>query len=143
MTPPADASQGTQDPENLRDSERAPIRLRVDYAKMNAFFADYTLNISKGGTFIKTASPLEIGTRCVFSFSLPALSEPLQLEGEVAWVLPVDAARIRGEEAGMGVRFVFADAAAQRSVEELVERMMEESLGREVAHALLKKKQTP
>jgi type IV pilus assembly protein PilZ len=113
------------------------MRLRVDYERMNSFFADYTKNISKGGTFIKTARPLEIGSRCQFSFTLPALSEPLVLEGEVTWILPVEAAERRGEEAGMGIRFMFKDAAARREFEELVERMMAESLGPEAARALL------
>ena len=127
------------DPEELRQSPRAPVRLRVDYERMNSFFADYTKDISKGGTFIKTARPLAIGTRCQFSFTLPALSDPLVLEGEVTWILPVEAAQARNEDGGMGIRFLFASAAAQREFEDLVERMMEESLGPDVAHALLRR----
>src|SRR5216684_2659017 len=100
MSPPGERPR----PEDLRTSTRAPIRLRVDYERMNSFFADYTSNLSKGGTFIKTT---------------------LQLEGEVAWVLPVEAADARGEEPGMGVRFLFKDRVAQREFEDLVERMME------------------
>ncbi|TMA27821.1 MAG: TIGR02266 family protein [Deltaproteobacteria bacterium] len=126
-------------PDDLRKSPRAPIRLRVDYERMNSFFADYTANISKGGTFIKTERPLPIGTRCLFSFSLPALSEPLQLEGEVSWILPPETARERGENPGMGVRFLFSERAAQREFEDLVERMMEQSLGEEVAQGLLER----
>ena len=126
-------------PEDLRTSYRAPLKLRVDYERMNSFFADYTKNISKGGTFIKTARPLSLGSRCQFSFTLPALSEPLVLEGEVTWVLPVEAAQARNEDPGMGVKFVFQDAQAQRDFEELVERMMEDSLGPEAARALLKR----
>src|SRR5437660_11694561 len=84
-------------PEDLRSSIRAPLRLRVDYERMNSFFADYTKDLSKGGTFIKTARPLAIGTRCQFSFTLPALSDPLVLEGEVTWQLTADAARARSE----------------------------------------------
>jgi type IV pilus assembly protein PilZ len=133
MSPPAERPR----PEDLRSSTRASIKLRVDYERMNSFFADYTTNISKGGTFIKTARPLEIGTRCSFAFSLPALSEPLELDGEVAWILPTEAAETRGEEPGMGVRFLFPDRVAQREFEDLVERMMEESLGVEVAQGLL------
>ena len=30
------------------------IELTVEYKRMNAFFADYTKNISRGGTFIRT-----------------------------------------------------------------------------------------
>ena len=123
----------------MRQSARAPLRLRVDYEQMNSFFADYTKNLSKGGTFIKTARPLEIGSRCHFILTVPALSDPISLEGEVAWVLPPDAARAGGEDPGMGIKFVFASDAARRELEALVERIMEESLGPEVAQGLLRR----
>jgi len=106
---------------------------------MNAFFDDYTKNISRGGMFIKTPRPLEPGSRCQFSLSLPALAEPLLLEGEVAWILTPEEAERRSADAGMGIRFVFADEAARRDFEKLVERMMEESLGPEVARGLLRR----
>lgn len=124
-------------PEDLRTSFRAPLKLRVDYERMNSFFADYTKNISKGGTFIKTARPLDIGARCQFTFTLPALSDPLVLEGEVTWQLDPDAAAARNEDPGMGVRFLFKDAAAQKEFEDLVEKLMEDSLGPEAVKALL------
>src|SRR6266478_868010 len=111
-------------PEDLRQGQRAPVRLRIDYEQMNAFFADYTRNISKGSTFIKTSRPLEVGSRCQFSLSLPALPVPLVLEGEVVWILSAEAAQQSGAEPGMGIRFVFAD---------------EESLGAEVARRLLRR----
>ena len=126
-------------PDDRRSTPRGPIRLRVDYERMNAFFADYTKNISKGGTFIKTARPPEVGTRCLFSLSLPALPEPLLLDGEVAWILAPADAEQRDAEPGMGVRFVFADEAARRDFERAVERMMEESFGSQVAQRLLRR----
>jgi type IV pilus assembly protein PilZ len=122
-----------------RHGQRAPVRLRVDYQRMNSFFADYTKNISKGGTFIKTARPLSVGSRCQFAFALPALPDPLMLEGEVAWILTPGEAQQRDAEAGMGIRFVFRDAAAQRELAGLVERMMTESLGEEVTRGLLRR----
>ena len=124
-------------PEDLRSSVRAPLRLRVDYERMNSFFADYTKNISKGGTFIKTPRPLPVGTRCQFSFTLPALSDPLVLEGEITWLVSPEDGQQRNEEPGMGVKFVFKDDAARREFEELVEKMMEDSLGPETTKALL------
>jgi len=127
------------DPADLRQGVRAPIKLRVDYERMNSFFADYTKNISKGGTFIKTARPLDLGTRFTFALTVPALSEPVQLTGEVTWTLTPEQAAARGEEAGMGIRFIFEAASEQSDLEALVERMMEESLGREVTRGLLKK----
>ena len=127
------------DPEELRQSPRAPVRLRVDYERMNSFFADYTKNISKGGTFIKTPRPLPVGTRCQFSFTLPALSDPLVLEGEITWLVSPEDGQQRSEEPGMGVKFVFKDDAARHEFEELVEKMMSESLGPETTKALLRR----
>jgi type IV pilus assembly protein PilZ len=115
------------------------LRLRIDYERMNAFFADYTKNISKGGTFIKTTRPEGVGTRCQFALSLPARSEPLLMEGEVVWALSAEQARQSGAEPGMGVRFVFADDAGRRRFERVVERMMEESLGPTIARRLLRR----
>src|SRR5262249_3836697 len=68
-----------------RTHPRAPIELKVDYKKLNSFFADYTRNISKGGTFIKTKKPLPVGTRFLFKLSIPGRAEPFELLGEVAW----------------------------------------------------------
>ncbi len=130
----------SEDPENLRATVRAPVQLRVDYERMNLFFSDYTRNISKGGTFIKTSRPLPIGTRFLFSMAVPALSEPVQLDGEVTWILPAEAAVPRGEDPGMGIRFLFRDAQARTDFEDLVARMMEESLGVEVAQELLQRR---
>ena len=123
---------------DLRTASRAPIKLRVDYERMNSFFADYTKNISKGGTFIKTVRPLPIGTAFLFSLSVPALSEPVQLTGEVTWVMNPELALKKGEDPGMGIRFIFADAGARLEFEALVERMMVESLGPEVTRGLLR-----
>ncbi|HWE23639.1 MAG TPA: TIGR02266 family protein [Myxococcales bacterium] len=123
-------------PPDRRTAPRGPIRLRVDYERMNAFFADYTKNISKGGTFIKTSRPLPVGTRFLFALAVPALSEPVTLDGEVTWVLKADDAG-EGQDPGMGIRFVFASAEQRKDFEGLVERMMEESLGQYVTRGLL------
>ena len=50
---------------------RRPIELKVEYKRLNTFFADYTKNISRGGTFIKTARPLPIGTEFLFKLFIP------------------------------------------------------------------------
>src|SRR5262249_50944435 len=70
-----------------REHFRAPIELKVEYKKLNTFFADYTKNICKGGTFIKTKKPLDIGTEFLFKLSVPNLGEPLALRGQVKWVM--------------------------------------------------------
>ena len=43
-----------QDSDDRRGDPRQPIELKVEYKRLNAFFADYTKNISRGVTFIQT-----------------------------------------------------------------------------------------
>src|SRR5262245_64738923 len=75
-----------------RGADRAAIELKVEYKRLNTFFADYTRNISKGGTFIRTDRPLDVGTEFVFALTIRGLEEPLRLKGRVKWIVtPADA----------------------------------------------------
>ncbi len=116
-----------------RLSSRAPIELKVDYKKLNSFFADYTKNISKGGTFIKTNRPLPIGTRFLFKLFVPARIEAFELTGEVVW------SKTEGEESGMGIRFIYEPGQDRAEFEAVVEKLMVSSLGVELASRLLNK----
>jgi type IV pilus assembly protein PilZ len=114
------------DSEDRRQHARRPIELKVEYKRLNAFFADYTRNISNGGTFIRTDKPLGIGTEFVFKLAVPRLEEPLSIRGQVKWV--VEAGNPE-EEPGMGIKFLYRDASERRVVEEIVEKLMVDSLG--------------
>src|SRR4051812_10804400 len=114
-----------------RTSPRAPIELKVDYKKLNSFFADYTKNISKGGTFIKTKKPLPIGTRFLFKLTVPQREAPFELLGEVVW------SKADGEEPGMGIRFIYGDDGQREQFEGVVEELMADSLGSDLTRKLL------
>jgi type IV pilus assembly protein PilZ len=116
-----------------RQHTRAPIELKVDYKKLNSFFADYTKNISKGGTFIKTKKPLSIGTRFLFKLTVPQRAEPFELLGEVVWSKP------DGDEPGMGIRFIYSNDSQRSEFEGVVEKLMADSLGADLTEKLLKK----
>jgi type IV pilus assembly protein PilZ len=116
-----------------REHARAPIELKVDYKKLNSFFADYTRNISKGGTFIKTRKALPVGTRFLFRLTVPGRPAPFELAGEVIH------ATSSGDEPGMGIRFVWADLRDRGAFEATVESLMSESLGPQLARKLLRK----
>jgi len=116
-----------------RASPRAPIELRVEYQRLNTFFADYTKNICKGGTFIKTKKPLEVGTEFLFKLMVPHLPEPITLRGDVRWTLregeePPDGIAA-DHEPGMGIRFIYNDPTERMLVERTVEKLMVDSLG--------------
>lgn len=109
---------------------RAPIELKVEYKKLNSFFADYTKNISKGGTFIRTERPLPVGTEFLFRLVIPHLAEPVELQGTVVWINSrEEKARPDVEELGMGIRFVYRDGEQRRQFMQMVEKMMRKSLG--------------
>ena len=116
-----------------RDHPRAPIELKVEYKKLNTFFADYTKNICKGGTFIKTKKPLDIGTEFLFKLSVPNLEEPLALRGQVKWVMregePPPEGVPADHEPGMGIRFIYETDDQREAVERTVEKLMVDSLG--------------
>ncbi|HXN40404.1 MAG TPA: TIGR02266 family protein [Myxococcaceae bacterium] len=118
-----------------RTQPRVPIELRVDYKKLNSFFADYTKNISKGGTFIKTEKPLAIGTRFLFRLTIPHRDAPFEVLGEVVW------SKTEPPDPGMGIRFIYEHDTQRSEFESIVEQLMEESLGPELTHKLLNKPQ--
>lgn len=119
-----------------RNEARTPIELKVEYKRLNSFFADYTKNISRGGTFIRTDRPLDIGTDFVFRLGVPTLPEPLVLTGKVQWVITPEQATDE-QEPGMGIGFVFASEAERQRVEGAVEKLMIESLGAVLHRKLL------
>lgn len=116
-----------------RRAQRAPIQLKVEYRRLNGFFADYTRNLSRGGTFIRTERPLPVGTVFEFQLFVPHLPEPLAVRGEVSWIVPADQATAE-QEPGMGIRFV--DEGSEL-LDRTVERLMVESLGPALSSKLL------
>lgn len=121
-------------PRQTRAHARAAVELRVEYKKLNAFFADYTRDISKGGVFIRTDKPLPIGTRYLFKLTVPQRPEPFELLGEVAWT------STDTDDCGMGIRFIYADDAQRSDFEATVERLMVRHLGPELTEKLLHQK---
>jgi type IV pilus assembly protein PilZ len=121
------------DPNDRRREARAPIELKVEYKRLNTFFYDYTKNISKGGTFIKTKKPLPIGTRFLFKLTVPQREAPFELLGEVVW------SKGDAEEPGMGIRFIYSSEGQRVEFETVVERLMSDSLGAELTEKLLNK----
>jgi type IV pilus assembly protein PilZ len=139
---PDDQVISQEEPDEPGDDRRTALRhkiaLRVDYKRMNTFFADYAKNISKGGTFIKTSKPLDVGTEFVFVLSIPSQIDQLQLKGTVMWT--VDETQATEERPpGMGIRFNFTDDGEKKQLEGFVGKLMADKLGSHVAQKLLGK----
>ena len=129
---------GPDSHDERRRGQRAPIELKVEYKRLNTFFADYTKNISRGGSFIGTDKPLPVGTEFVFALGVPNLPEPLRLRGKVIWVTPAGEAT-KANPAGMGIEFQY-DVHERRQKEAAVERLMTAELGEHLTTKLLGRK---
>lgn len=104
-------------PEDRRQHARFDASsISVDYASGETFLFAYLQNISEMGIFIRSDSPLEIGSRLRLRFNVED-GEPVEIDGEVVWVNPI---RPDGDNLnpGMGVRF-------QNLTPELRERVVE------------------
>ncbi|MFI5290525.1 MAG: TIGR02266 family protein [Polyangia bacterium] len=84
-----------------RRQPRLPISLKVQYRTTGAFLIAYSINLSKGGIFLETSEPLEVGEHVSLQFEVPG-GGSLDVDGAVAWV------RLGSEDGlpdGMGVQF--------------------------------------
>jgi len=140
-------SSGSGSDDERRRENRAPIELKVEYKRLNTFFSDYTKNISKGGTFIKTERPLDIGTLFVFKLLVPGAVQPIELRGEVRWVVrsgePAPPSVADGHDTGMGIRFVYDVPEQRAAFERQVQKMMVDSLGQLIYSRLLASSREP
>lgn len=118
----------SDDDDERRNHARVPIALKVEYKRLNSFFADYTKNISRGGTFIRTSNPLAIGTEFMFHLRVPKLEKPLSIKGKVQWVV-ADADSTEEQDPGMGIGFVYDSEADRDKIANVVEKLMVDSLG--------------
>ncbi len=87
---------------------RRPAKLRISYKKASTFKREYTRNLKRGGTFIKTKKPLDVGRDCVLHLTVPGLADALELRGSVVWSSK-GVEVMAGQEEGMGIKYDPAD----------------------------------
>jgi len=99
--------------EEKRRAERLIINKEFD--NFEAFVEEYVTNISRTGVFIKTKSPLSIGTRVRLRFSVIMTEiETVEGEGEVV--------RVQDDPPGMGVVFTSLTSYSAGLLEKLLTR---------------------
>lgn len=114
----------TREPTHIderRADPRTRLTLKVEYPSAKGFLHDYTVNLSRGGTMLRTGRELHPGDPVLLELSFPGLVDPLALAGEVRWV--------KAEEDGehtVGVIFDLQDAHVRETLEALVGRVRSE-----------------
>ncbi|NNL84296.1 MAG: hypothetical protein HKP27_01520 [Myxococcales bacterium] len=101
-----------------RAAARVPTRLVCAFSERGACRESIATNLSPGGVFLRTVSPLPVGSELRLKL-IRTTGDPLWLEGVVV-SNHVDL-ELEGREAGMGVRFVKLDDAQREGVEKLYE----------------------
>jgi uncharacterized protein (TIGR02266 family) len=85
---------------------RTPVTLKIKFksATLDQFIERYSVDVSRGGIFIRTKEPLPVGTQLRFEFQLQDAQPLIGGEGTVVWIREHDPSRT-GVAPGMGVRF--------------------------------------
>lgn len=100
---------------NQRSHER--MNINTEFGSIEEFIAEYVSDISRGGVFIRSKSPLPVGTKVNLKFSV-ILDDFETIEGEGEVVRLVD----NDERQGMGVRFTTLTERSRELIEELCKR---------------------
>lgn len=115
--PGGSAGQPARRRAELRDNrkhQRVAARLRCWCEGENVTFYARVGNLSEGGLFLRTSTPLETGA--VTRLKLHAGDEDVEATATVVW------ARNEGRESGMGLRFELLDEPARRTLRALIEQ---------------------
>jgi uncharacterized protein (TIGR02266 family) len=89
------------------------LTINKEFDSFDQFVREYVTNISRSGVFIKTATPLAVGSRVDLRFTVVMDGiETIEGEGEVV--------RVEENPSGMGVVFRKLERYSQRLVERLL-----------------------
>jgi len=109
-----------------RSSVRVPVRLRLGFESYGEIRESLMTNLSRGGLFIATAHPLEMGAVLQLRLRIEESQQEIELEAEV--VALNSGPGLKTEECGMGVKFVRLGPDQQKLVNELYERSVQQVL---------------
>lgn len=99
-----------------RRRQHGRVAVNHEFASIDAFITEYVRDLSQGGVFIRTESPLPVGTRVDLKFTVIADDiETVEGVGVVVRAVP----RSPGAIAGMGVAFEQLTPASRQVVDRL------------------------
>jgi type IV pilus assembly protein PilZ len=105
--------------EERRRHPRAPLQLLIQYRfdTFEEFLAEYSVDLSVGGIFIRTDKPRDEGAFVYLQFALRDGARLIEGLGKVVRVNPPGDAE---QVAGMGIEFVNLDRESRDLIEEIV-----------------------
>ncbi len=105
-----------------RAAPRVEARLRVHFGQSHELLTSYSVNLSTGGLFLETGTPLPAETPLNLEFFLPDSAAIIRCKGRVAWVNPTDRSRKPQLPSGMGIQFLDLTMKDMDEVRDFVKR---------------------
>ena len=110
---------------DARDSLRVPTSLEVSFRNVGELSKSLMTNLSRGGLFVVTERPAEIGAHLELRIHV---EDPDRLIVVPAVVVSRNLGpSFASVQRGMGLRFLDMEADAQRLIDDLYERVLEEA----------------
>lgn len=97
--------------QSKRQEER--VTINKEFTSYDAFINEYVVNISRSGVFIRSKSPLEVGTRVNLKFTV--ITDEIETVEGVGEVV-----RVEEEPPGMGVMFTELPTYSKHLIEKLL-----------------------
>lgn len=95
----------------MQDRREQRVTINHEFASFDAFIQEYVTNISRSGVFIRSKSPLPVGTKVNLRFTvLMDDIETIEGTGEV----------VRVEDTGMGVVFTDLTGYSKNLIDKLL-----------------------
>ncbi|MBM4382076.1 MAG: PilZ domain-containing protein [Deltaproteobacteria bacterium] len=117
-------AMSSSDKSELRRDPRVPCELPVDVTTVERTFRASLIDLSTGGAYIASRSPLKPGTPLTLAFEIDTMK--LSVKAEVKWRTSLDGGFAGWLDAGMGVEFsgvaYEAKAAIRRHVTMVTQR---------------------
>ncbi len=98
---------------DARQHLRRQTSIYAVFSGQDCYFRDYIKDISTGGLFIETRSPLAVGQEIILILSLPSHERPIKIICEV----------VRATQQGIGVKFRPSSPIIEEMIETLVEKI--------------------
>jgi uncharacterized protein (TIGR02266 family) len=107
-----------------RTEERVETNVRAEFQE--EYWA-YTKNLSKGGAFIVTSTPFDLGDKMLLKLHLPDGGEELQVDCKVVWTNQYGR-ETQDLRRGMGVKFLKLQPEAQMRIQAYIESQKNRNL---------------
>jgi uncharacterized protein (TIGR02266 family) len=110
-----------------RKSRRLPVQIEVELEGGIDVQSGQTADIGRGGLFVASRRPLQVGERVRARLTLPGLGLHVEPWCEVRWIRDAESARRQQQPMGMGLEFVKVSPLIREAINAFINRQEEMS----------------